>query len=299
MKIGLIGLGKMGYNLALNMKDHGHTVIAYNRSPEKIRSIEGEGIKGVYSIEALCHSFADRRIIWLMIPQGEAVDDMIGELLEFLEPGDILIDGGNSFYKDSLKRFDKLNNLGIHYVDAGTSGGVEGARWGACIMVGGDPQVIAVLEPLFKDITVENGFAYIGGSGSGHYVKMVHNAIEYGMMQAIGEGFELLDSSPYEIKFDEVAKVWSNGSIIEGLLMRSILSAFIKSGNLEEIEGRVDASGEGQWAVEEALRLKVSMPVIAGALFARYKSTDSEKFSERVVAAMRQEFGGHATYKKR
>ncbi len=299
MKVGLIGLGKMGYNLALNMRDHKHNVIAYNRSHDKTKSIEGVGIKGAYSIQELCLSFEEQRIIWMMIPSGETVDNMIDELLEFLKPGDILIDGGNSFYKDTIRRSEKLKTVGIHYVDVGTSGGIEGARNGACTMVGGEPEIIDNLGSLFKDISVENGYSYIGEPGSGHYVKMVHNAIEYGMMQAIGEGFELLAASPYDIDFEDVAKVWSNGSIIEGLLMRSVLSAFEKSGKLEDIQGVVDSSGEGQWAVEEALRLKVSMPVISNALFARFKSVDTEKFSERVVAAMRNEFGGHATHKKR
>ncbi len=298
MKIGLIGLGKMGYNLALNMREHGHDVIAYNRSDDKTRSIEKEGVKGAYSIKDLCLSFEAQRIIWMMVPSGETVDNMIDELLEFLRPGDILIDGGNSFYKDTLRRSEKLEAVGIHYIDVGTSGGIEGARNGACLMVGGQADAIGNVGSIFEDISVANGYCYTGKPGSGHYVKMVHNAIEYGMMQSIGEGFELLSVSPYDINFEDVAKVWSNGSIIEGLLMRSILSAFEKSGKLEEIQGVVDASGEGQWAVEEALRLKVSMPVVSIALFARFKSVDKEKFSERAVAAMRKEFGGHATYKK-
>ncbi|WP_422484276.1 phosphogluconate dehydrogenase (NAD(+)-dependent, decarboxylating) [Gudongella sp. DL1XJH-153] len=299
MEVGLIGLGKMGYNLALNLRDHKHEIIAYNRSSDKTESIEKEGIRGVYSIKELCHSFKDKRIIWMMIPSGDAVDNTIDELLEFLSPGDVVIDGGNSFYKDSIRRYHKLKTLGIDFVDVGTSGGTDGARNGACTMVGGEPEVIDYLSPLFKDISVENGYSYIGAPGSGHYVKMVHNAIEYGMMQAIGEGFELLNASPFDIDFHNVAKVWSNGSIIEGLLMRSVLGAFEKSDRLENIQGIVDSSGEGQWAVEEALRLKVSMPVISNALFARYKSVDTGKFSEKVVASIRKEFGGHAIHEKR
>ena len=298
MKIGLIGLGKMGFNLALNMKDCGHEVIAYNRTPAKTEVIEKEGIKGVYSLDSLFESLEGRQIIWMMIPAGEAIDLMIDELLQYLRPGDILIDGGNSFYRDSLKRYEKLKELQIDYIDVGTSGGVEGARNGACLMVGGEPEAVKHIDVLLQDISTEEGYSYMGAPGSGHYVKMVHNAIEYGMMQAIGEGFELLNASPFDLKFPDIANVWCHGSIIEGLLMKCVADAFSKDDTLDGIQGMVDASGEGQWAVEEALRLKVSMPVTSNALFARYKSTDSIKFSEKVVAAMRNEFGGHATYKK-
>jgi 6-phosphogluconate dehydrogenase len=298
MNIGLIGLGKMGYNLALNMRDKGHEVVAYNRSRNKTEMIEKEGIKGAYSLKDLCLSFEDRQIIWMMVPSGEAVDNVIEELTGYLKPGAILIDGGNSFYKDTLRRYKKLKDMGINYVDAGTSGGIDGARNGACLMVGGEPDVIADISTLFKDISTENGYSFMGSPGSGHYVKMVHNAIEYGMMQAIGEGFDILNASHFDLNFENVAKVWSNGSIIEGLLMSCVVSSFEKNGNLEDIKGIVDASGEGQWAVEEALKLKVSVPVISNALFARYKSTDEMKLSEKVVAAMRKEFGGHAIHQK-
>jgi 6-phosphogluconate dehydrogenase len=298
MNIGLIGLGKMGYNLALNMRDKGHEVVAYNRSRNKTEMIEKEGIKGVYSLKDLCLSFEDRQIIWMMVPSGETVDNVIEELTGYLKPGAILIDGGNSFYQETLRRFKKLKDIGIDYVDAGTSGGIEGARNGACLMVGGEPDVINGISILFKDISTENGYSFMGSPGSGHYVKMVHNAIEYGMMQAIGEGFDILNASPFDLNFEDVAKVWSNGSIIEGLLMNCVLSSFEKNGNLGDIKGIVDASGEGQWAVEEALKLKVSVPVIANALFARYKSSDETRFSEKVVAAMRKEFGGHTIHQK-
>ncbi len=298
VKIGLIGLGKMGYNLALNMRDKGHELVAYNRSPEKTEMIEKEGIKGAYSLEELCSSFEDIQVIWMMVPSGETVDNMIDKLIVYLKPGAILIDGGNSFYKDTLRRYEKLKEMGIDYVDAGTSGGIDGARNGACLMVGGEPDVVNDISTLFKDIAIKDGYSFMGAPGSGHFVKMVHNAIEYGMMQAIGEGFDLLNASPFELNYEDVAKVWSNGSIIEGLLMRCVLSSFEKSEDLGQIEGIVDASGEGQWAVEEALKLKVSMPAISNSLFARYKSKDETRFSEKVVAAMRKEFGGHAIHKK-
>ena len=197
------------------------------------------------------------------------------------------------YYKQELKR------KGIHLLDVGTSGGTKGARYGASLMVGGEKEVFKKMEPLFKALATKDGYGYMGKSGSGHFVKMVHNGIEYGMMQAIGEGFDVLEASPFELDYETVSKVWANGSIIEGLLMDMVHQAVSKDAKLEGIEGKVDDSGEGQWTIEEALKLKVSIPVIAHSLFARYKSKDETKFSEKVVAAMRGEFGGHKVHKKR
>jgi 6-phosphogluconate dehydrogenase len=298
MKLGLIGLGKMGYNLALNMKDAGHEVIAYNRSKDPVGKIVKEGVKGVFSIEDLFASLEERKIVWMMIPSGKVVDDMISNLIPFFKKGDILIDGGNSFYQDTIRRYNQMKALGIHYVDAGTSGGTSGARYGACTMVGGDEKVVSELSGLFESISVKDGYGYFGAPGAGHFVKMVHNGIEYGMMQAIGEGFDVLRASQFNLNFGQVAKVWNHGSIITSSLMNDVQNAFSKDENLEAISGIVDDSGEGQWTIEEAFRLKVSIPVITMALFARYKSKDNLKFSEKVVAAMRNEFGGHAVYKK-
>lgn len=298
MKIGLIGLGKMGYNLALNMKDKGISVVAYNRSKDSIDRIVSEGVTGAYSLDELFAKLDDRKIVWLMIPSGKTVDDMIGQILPYLSKNDIVIDGGNSFYQDTIRRFQELKQLGIHYVDAGTSGGTSGARYGACTMVGGEKAIVDELSPLFKAISVEDGYGYFGAPGAGHFVKMVHNGIEYGMMQAIGEGFDVLRASQFDIDYAQVAKVWNHGSIIESSLMNDVQNAFSKDSNLNAIQGIVDDSGEGQWTIEEAFRLKISIPVITSALFARYKSKDQLKFSEKVVAAMRNEFGGHAVYKK-
>ncbi|MCH4886928.1 decarboxylating 6-phosphogluconate dehydrogenase [Acidaminobacter sp. JC074] len=298
MKLGLVGLGKMGYPLALNMKDHGHDVIAYNRSPEKRRLIEREGVKTVDSLKALVESLEKPRTIWLMVPSGETVDHLIQELLRYLEHDDLIVDGGNSFYKDTLRRFEMLKEEGIGYIDVGTSGGVKGARYGACFMAGGEETYMKRVEKILEDTSVENGFAHVGAPGTGHYVKMIHNGIEYGMMQAIGEGFEILEHSRLMINQKEVAKVWANGSIIEGLLMNMVLNALEKSPDLKDIQGIVDASGEGEWTVREALDLKVYAPVISTALGMRFKSKDDLKYSEKMVAAMRNEFGGHALYKK-
>lgn len=298
MKIGLIGLGKMGYALALNMKDCGIEVIATNRSHDKVEDIIREGVKGVYDINALVDAFGDeRRVIWLMVPSGAPVDEMIDSLIPLLKSSDIIIDGGNSYYKETVARYEKLKLIGIDYVDVGTSGGISGARNGACLMVGGDREAVDYIEPILEKISIEDGYGYFGASGSGHYVKMIHNGIEYGMMQAIGEGFDILKASQYDLDFERVSKVWSNGSIIEGLLMRLMHEAFREDANLDGIIGRVDASGEADWTLEEAIRLKVSAPVITQSLFARYKSKDDARFSEKAVAALRNQFGGHKVYK--
>lgn len=298
MKLGLIGLGKMGYPLALNMKDHGHEVIAYNRSEGKRIAIREEGIQAVDTLEALVESLETPRTLWMMVPSGETVDQIIETLIPLLDKDDLIVDGGNSFYKDTLKRHEYLTEKGLGYIDVGTSGGVNGARYGACFMAGGEDKYMNRVAQVLEDTAVENGYAHVGAPGTGHYVKMIHNGIEYGMMQAIGEGFEIMHHSPLSINQKEVAKVWSHGSIIEGLLMNMVLQALEKSEDLKEIVGIVDASGEGEWTVREALDLKVFAPVIATSLGMRFKSKDELKYSEKVVAAMRNEFGGHALYKK-
>lgn len=298
MKLGLIGLGKMGYPLALNMRDNKHNVIAYNRSADKRTEIEKEGVKTVNSIKALVEALKPPRTIWLMVTSGDIVDHLIESLMPLLAPGDLIVDGGNSFYKDTLKRHAFLKNENIGYVDVGTSGGVNGARYGACFMAGGENSYIARIDALLTDLAVEDGYAHVGAPGTGHYVKMIHNGIEYGMMQAIGEGFEILEHSSLEIEQDKVAKVWANGSIIEGLLMDMVVNAFKKEGHIKNIEGIVDASGEGEWTVRESIDLKLYSPVITTALGMRFKSKDSQKYSEKIVAAMRNEFGGHALHTK-
>ena len=298
MKLGLIGLGKMGYPLALNMKDHGHEVIAYNRSQEKRDAIEKEGVQVVASIEAMVKMLDRPRTLWLMVPSGDTIDKLIDQLRPLLDEEDLIIDGGNSFYKDTIRRYETLKSYNIGYVDVGTSGGVSGARYGACFMAGGEESYISRIHNILTDTAVEDGYAHVGLAGSGHYVKMIHNGIEYGMMQAIGEGFEILEHSNLEIDQTKVAKVWAHGSIIEGLLMNMVLQALEKSSDLKDIQGIVDASGEGEWTVREALDLKVFTPVISTALGMRFKSKDDLKYSEKMIAAMRNEFGGHALHKK-
>lgn len=297
MEIGLIGLGKMGYNLALNLRDHGHRVVVYNRTAEKVKQAEADNLIGAYSVEELVNSLTGRKVIWLMVPAGAPVDEMIDKLLPLLNKDDIIIDGGNSFYKDTLKRYEKISKEGICYADCGTSGGTDGARNGACIMAGGDPDVISYVEPMLTDIVVKDGFLHCGRTGSGHYVKMVHNGVEYGMMQAMGEGFEILQKSGFDLDMEKVAKVWNNGSVIRGWLMELMEKAFAKDGNLEKIKGVMYSSGEGLWTVQEALELKVPAPVITESLIMRYRSEQEDTFTGKVVAALRNEFGGHAVKK--
>lgn len=298
MQVGLIGLGRMGYNLALNMRDKGHQVVAFNRSPEKVRQIEAEGgITGAYTLEELVQKLAPPRTIWMMIPAGEAVEETIRRLTPLLSRGDLLIDGGNSFYQDTLRRAEQLRPTGIHFMDVGTSGGIEGARHGACTMAGGDDEDFARVEPLLRDISVAQGYIHAGPVGSGHFVKMVHNGIEYGMMQAMGEGFEVLAKGPFSLDLKEVARVWNHGSVIRGWLMELAESAFAKDPRLEAIRGVMHSSGEGLWTAQTALNLGIPAPIIALSVMMRYRSEQDESFAGKVVAALRNEFGGHAVEK--
>lgn len=298
MKIGLIGLGRMGYNLALNLRDNNHTVVVYNRTLEKVKEAEKEGLVGAYSIKELVDKLPTPKIIWIMVPAGEPVDQMINEVLPHLNKGDIIIDGGNSNYKDTLRRYDLIKKQGINFVDVGTSGGISGARNGACMMVGAEDDVFKVIEPFIKDSCVENGYLHTGRNGSGHYVKMIHNGIEYGMLQAIAEGFEILEKSQFDLDYEKVAKVWNNGSVIRGWLMELTENAFQKDPNLDQIKGIVNHSGEGLWTIQEALEIGVPAHVITSSLFVRYRSFQEDTFSGKVIAALRNEFGGHKVEKK-
>ncbi|MDF1616520.1 phosphogluconate dehydrogenase (NAD(+)-dependent, decarboxylating) [Petrocella sp. FN5] len=298
MKIGLIGLGKMGYNLALNMRDKGLDVGVYNRSKAPRERIKNEGVRTFEEIEDMIDALESPKVVWIMVTAGPATEAIIEQVAPLLSAGDIIVDGGNSRFSDTLRRGDLLEEKGIYFVDAGTSGGTDGARYGACMMVGGDKRAIATLEPYFKVLNVEEGYLHCGKRGSGHYVKMVHNGIEYGMMQAVGEGLEIIRRSEFDVDFEKVANVWNHGSIIAGYLMQMTKQAFANNGMLEDIVPRIDALGEGQWTVEEAIRLGVSAPVITQSLFIRNASKDDGKFSDRVVAALRNEFGGHELHKR-
>lgn len=298
MQIGLIGLGKMGYNLALNFKSKGHEVLAFDVSKPAMERIAAEGIKTAPSVADLADALPQRRIVWLMVPAGHAVDIILTNLKSHLKADDIVIDGGNSHYKDTLARARDLEKLGIHLLDCGTSGGVDGALHGVCTMIGGKKEVFDICEPIFKSISVTDGYLYCGKSGSGHFTKMVHNGIEYGIMQSIAEGLEVLHRYDASVDLAAVTKVWNHGSVVRSWLMELTQRALEKDKNLESIKGVVHSSGEGKWTVETALELGVPTPVITLSLLTRYRSHQEDTFSGKVVAALRNEFGGHAVEKK-
>ncbi|MBM7588484.1 6-phosphogluconate dehydrogenase [Brevibacillus fulvus] len=297
LKLGMIGLGKMGYNLTLNLLEHGHSVVANDVNEQAVKELAEKGAVPALRIEELVQKLETPRIVWVMVPAGNITDSVIKQLVDLLSPGDIIIEGGNSHYKDSLSRAETCKAKGIHFFDCGTSGGMEGARHGGCFMIGGDKEVWPTIEPLFQDLAVEQGYLYTGESGSGHFLKMVHNGIEYGMMQAIAEGFEVLDKSRFDYDYEAVARVFGHGSVIRGWLIELTERAFAKDPKLESIKGVMQSSGEGKWTVEEALDLQANVPVIALSLLMRYRSLESDTFHGKVVAALRNEFGGHAVVK--
>lgn len=299
MKTGMIGLGRMGMNMARRLLKGGHEVVAFNRTPEKTRELMNDGAEGSFSLTEMVEKLSRPRIVWLMLPAGNLVDDHIEALKGLLEEGDIIVEGGNSNYKDDIRRAAVLRERGLRYVDAGISGGIWGLQVGYCTMVGGERADFDFLAPLFKTLAPDDGYLYCGPAGAGHYVKMVHNGIEYGMMQAYGEGFALLDASPYgdHLRYQDVAHLWNQGSVVRSWLLELLESAFEKDGNLSQITGYVEDSGEGRWTVDEAVARGVAAPVIALALFQRFQSRDENAFSNRVLAALRQQFGGHAVRK--
>lgn len=298
MKIGVIGLGKMGCNLGQNLVDHDFEVVAYDTNPLAVEEMSRYGATGVKSYQELIFSLETPRILWVMVPHA-VVDTVLKEVKDFLGAGDIIIEAGNSHYKESIRRAHELREKGVRFMDVGTSGGTDGARNGACYMVGGELEAWDVIEPIFKATSVDNGYLYAGKSGSGHFLKMIHNGIEYGMMAAIGEGFEVLEKSNFEFDYEKVARVWNNGSVIRSWLMELTEHAFSKDSYLEDIKGVMHSSGEGKWTVEEALNLQISTPVIAMSLLSRYRSLEDDTFTGKVVAALRNEFGGHSVVKRK
>jgi 6-phosphogluconate dehydrogenase len=297
VKVGVIGLGKMGLNISKNLLDHNHDVVAFDINPSAVEEIKEYGAKGTLSLKELVQSLEKPRVLWIMVPHS-VVDSLINDVTPFLTAGDIVIEAGNSHYKESIRRSEEFKKIGVNFLDAGTSGGMEGARNGANYMIGGDPEAWKIVEPIFRDTAVEKGYLYTGKSGSGHFLKMVHNGIEYGMMAAIGEGFEVLEKSEFDYDYEKVARVWSNGSVIRSWLMELTENAFSKDGKLEDIKGVMHSSGEGKWTVETALDIQAATPVIALSLLMRYRSLENDTFTGKVVAALRNEFGGHAVEKK-
>jgi 6-phosphogluconate dehydrogenase len=293
MELGMIGLGRMGANMSERLVRAGHRVISYDRSAEAIQRVVDKGAVGAHSLADFVKQLTLPRAIWLMVPSGEPVDQTIEQLLPLSNEGDIIVDGGNSNYKDSIRRATKLAAQRLRFIDAGTSGGIWGLENGYCMMVGGENDAVERLAPIFTALAPPGGYLHVGSSGAGHFVKMIHNGIEYGMMQAYGEGFELLKASRFDLDLAKIAHLWNQGSVVRSWLLELAENAFTEDATLESIKGYVEDSGEGRWTVEEAIDKSVPAPVLMLSLFARYASRQDDSFSAKVVAALRNEFGGH------
>lgn len=299
MRIGFAGLGRMGLNIVTNLLAKGFEVVAYNRSPGPLAEVTKKGAIAAPTLPELVSNLAAPRIIWLMVSAGEPVDQVITVLQPLLSEGDTIIDGGNSHYKDSIRRNEELKKAGIVFLDCGTSGGLEGAREGACLTIGGSRTAFEKAEPLFEAVSAVGGYTYAGPSGAGHYAKMAHNAIEYAVLQAYGEGIELLEQSPYEFDLGDIARTWKNGSVIRSWLLELAESALRKDPHLERIADKIGGGETGRWAVEESWDREVPLSLVTLALSMRYRTRQSESFSGKLVSAVRNEFGGHATSPKK
>ena len=285
MQLGMIGLGRMGGNMTKRLTADGHELKTYDPGVASTAS----------TIEELRDQLDAPRAFWMMVPAGKITEDTFQELLRVASPGDTIVDGGNSNFRDSQRRYGAASEVGVHFVDVGVSGGVWGLEVGYCLMSGGDKEAVSRLEPLLLSLAPKDGYAYMGPSGAGHFVKMVHNGIEYGLMQAYAEGFEVMEKSEFELDLPEIAGIWRYGSVVRSWLLELLVDAFeLEGGKLEKIKGYVDDSGEGRWTIAEAIAEDVPVPVITAALFARFTSRQDESFAAKVSAALRNQFGGHA-----
>jgi len=284
MKLGLIGLGRMGAGIAERLRRAGHAVVGFDQNPD---------LSQVASLEELVATLSPPRVVWVMVPSGDPTEGTLRELAGLVAAGDILIDGGNSYYKDSVRRAAELNERGIKFLDIGVSGGIWGLDVGFCLMAGGPRDAFDTVEPMLKTLAPEGGYGYIGPSGAGHFVKMVHNGIEYGMLQAYAEGFDLLQAAEFGVDLHQVSALWNHGSVVRSWLLELAERAFERDPALEQLRGHVDDSGEGRWTVLDAVERGVAADVIAHALFRRFTSREEDSFSMRVIAALRNEFGGH------
>jgi 6-phosphogluconate dehydrogenase len=297
MEIGFVGLGRMGLNMVTRLTRGGHTVAAYDRSPDAVARAAAVGARGVDSLDALAGALAAPRAVWIMVPAGDPTESTVNALAALLKPDDVIIDGGNTNFHDDIRRAGALRAKQIHYVDAGTSGGIWGLQEGYCLMVGGAADVCRRLEPIFLTLAPENGYLRVGDHGAGHYVKMVHNGIEYGMMQAYAEGFELMHASRFKIDLGSVASLWNHGSVVRSWLLELAARALAEDADLSELTGYVEDSGEGRWTLHEGIDRGVALPVLTAALFTRFRSREDNPFAERLLAALRNQFGGHAVKK--
>jgi 6-phosphogluconate dehydrogenase len=297
MQLGFVGLGRMGLNMVTRLARGGHSIVAFDRSPDAVARAAAAGAQGVASLEAIVAALAQPRAIWLMVPAGDPTESTVNALASLLAAGDIVIDGGNSNFHDDVRRARALAEKRIQYVDAGTSGGIWGLEEGYCLMVGGEVDVCKHLEPIFLTLAPKDGYLQVGGHGAGHYVKMIHNGIEYGLMQAYAEGFELMHSSPYNLDLGAIASLWRHGSVVRSWLLDLTARALAEDRDLSSLKGYVEDSGEGRWTIQEAIERAVPLPVITASVFTRFRSREDNPFAERLLAALRNQFGGHAVKK--
>jgi len=298
MELGFIGLGRMGGNMVERLLGGGHRVVAYDRSAEAVTATTAKGARGAGSLEELVQALTPPRTVWVMVPAGPPTEQTVGALGRLLARGDTIIDGGNSYFKDDARRAEDLKTQGIHYLDVGTSGGIWGLKNGYCLMIGGERAIYERLEPIFKTLAPPDGYGRMGSYGAGHYVKMIHNGIEYGMMQAYAEGFALLEKSDFRLDLPAIAHLWNQGSVVRSWLLELAEMALDKDPQLTEIKGYVEDSGEGRWTIQDAIEKDVPAPAITLALFARFRSREAESFADKVLAALRNAFGGHAVRRR-
>jgi 6-phosphogluconate dehydrogenase len=297
MQLGFVGLGRMGLNMVTRLLRGEHAVVAYDRSPDAIARAEAAGARGAASLEALVAGLTAPRAVWVMVPSGDPTEATVAALTDLLSAGDTIIDGGNTNFHDDVRRAAMLAPRQLHYVDAGTSGGIWGLQEGYCLMVGGEADVCRRLEPIFLTLAPPDGYLRVGDHGAGHYVKMIHNGIEYGLMQAYAEGFELMHESPYQVDVGAVAKLWNQGSVVRSWLLELTARALAEDKDLSSLKGYVEDSGEGRWTIVEGIDRGVPLPVITAALYTRFRSRADNPFAERLLAALRNQFGGHAVKK--
>jgi 6-phosphogluconate dehydrogenase len=299
MQAAMVGLGRMGMNMARRLLRGGHDVVAYNRTPQKTKALVKEGATGAYSLEEVVKKMPSPRTVWLMLPAGDVIDLHLEKLSMLLEENDIVVDGGNTYYRDDIRRAGFLKEKGIRFLDIGVSGGIWGLHEGYCLMIGGDPETYREIEPLLVTLSPPDGYMYCGETGAGHYVKMIHNGIEYAMMEAYAEGFEILNASRYAegLDFSKLSRLWNRGSVIRSWLLELLERAFAEDPHLSGIKGYVEDSGEGRWTLSEAIDLDVPAETIAHSLFKRFRSRLEDPFSDKVLAALRAQFGGHAVRK--
>jgi len=299
MRIGFVGLGKMGMNMVVRLIGGGHEVVAYARTAATVKKAEEKGAAGAASLQDIADRLESPRVIWAMVPAGRATEETLQTLAGIMKEGDILVDGGNSFYKDSMRIAEEFRKKKIGFLDVGTSGGIWGLTEGYCMMIGGDKDVFDKVEPLIKTLAPENGYAHVGPGGAGHFVKMVHNGIEYAMLQAYAEGFEIMNAKKdFDLDLHKISGLWNHGSVVRSWLLELAERAFDKEPELASIRGYVEDSGEGRWTVTEAIELDVPTPTITLSLLERFRSRQDESFSAKVIAALRNEFGGHEVKNK-